>query len=219
MCDAIDEQKQNELLLRAFLNAKSSRREDNIDAINVISRFPTIQERTFSIFSLWIRPRKAHRADPKLLPQKDLQMNMDALSIAATEYLQCKNVQSFCTNAIQKIYARQTKFEPNTQIYKKYDNKLKVYQLLEIISYAVEYTKQISNLDTSDMEEGILVLRSVELALNNQPHDRPLLKATHLAVDILSSLMQKMESDPEGKKRISGGAKMVQLAISFFTGK
>ena len=53
MCDAIDEQKQNELLLRALLNAKSSRREDNIDAINVISRFPTIQERTFSIFSLW----------------------------------------------------------------------------------------------------------------------------------------------------------------------
>lgn len=69
------------------------------------------------------------------------------------------------------------------------------------------------------MERGLLALKSVDLALNNKPYERPELKATHLAVDILSSLLQSMESNPEAKRRISGGAKMVQLAISFFTGR
>lgn len=219
MPDTIDEQTQSELLFEALLNAKSSRREDNINAINMLANFPAIQENTFNIFSSWIRPRKVYRTDPKLLSQQDLQMNVKALSIAITEHLQRNNSQSFCAAAIQKIYARHSEFEQNTQVYKKYDNKLKVANFLEITSYAIECAKQFSNLDTSDLENGLLVLKSVDLALNNQPHDRPLLKATHLAVDILSALLQNFESVPEAKKRISGGAKMVQLAISFFTGK
>lgn len=219
MFSSIKNQDQNELLFDILVKAKSSCRADNIDAINSSSYFPIIRKRASQIFSLWIRPRKPFKVDPKLLNANDLKMNMNALSIAITEYMQGQNTQSFCSDAIQKIYARKTYFASNTQIYKKYDDKLKVSDLLEIIGYALEAAKQFCNFDAEELERGLLVLKSVDLALNNKPYDRPELKATHLAVDILSSLLQCMESNPEAKRRISGGAKMVQLAISFFTGR
>lgn len=219
MFNSIEKQDQSELLFDILVKAKSSYRKDNIDAINLSLHFPTIRERATKIFLSWIRPRTIFHVNPELLNANDLKMNTDALSIAITEYMQEQNTQSFCPDAIQKIYARETCFASNTQIYKKYDDKLKVSNLLEIIGYALETAKQFCHLETEELERGLLVLKSVDFALNNKPYDRPELKATHLAVDILSSLLQRMESDAEAKRRISGGAKMVQLAISFFTGR
>lgn len=219
MLSSIENQDQSELLFDILVKAKSSCRADKIDAINSSLHFPTIRGRALNIFSSWIRPRSAFQVNPELLNANDLKMNVDALSIAITEYIQEQNTQSFCSDAIQKIYARQTCLTLNTQVYKKYYDKLKVSNLLEIIGYALEAAKQFCNFDAEELERGLLVLKSVDLALNNKPCDRPELKATHLAVDILSSLLQSMESNPEAKRRISGGAKMVQLAISFFTGR
>lgn len=215
----MDEQTKEDLFYRALQQSRSLNRESAITILEQVASEPAIQERAFSIFASWMYPQRVLRVAPRLLPLQALRKNVEAVSVALAEDIQQRHMHSFSQRAFKKIYFREGMFEANTQLHKSPYDKLKVSDIVEIISYAMECAKQFSDIDTANVEEGLLILKSVDLALNNQPHDRPLLKATHLAVDILSALLQNFESDPMAKKRISGGAKMVQLAISFFTGK
>lgn len=213
------EQTKNGLLYLILQRSNSLKREDYIDILHKTIAFPDIQTKALSLHAAWKHPFKVHHVHPEALNMAELKENVKAVEIILTENLQQKKGTYFCTNALQKIYCRKDSFDKKSQLYHEHYARLKVSDLLEITSYAIDCAKQFCNIDTSNVENGVLVLKTVNFALNNQSHERPMLESTHLAVDILSALLQNFESAPEAKKRISGGATMVKLAISFFTGK
>lgn len=214
----MEQQAKDALFYQALIQYRFFNREESIAVVRGVAYFPDVQERAFNIYAQWAFPQKVCRVTPELLPQQALKKNVEAISIALSEDIQRQNSNSFCLNAFQKIYARKDNFSSNTQLYKHYYDKLKVSDVLEVIGYALESAKQFSDLDTAQLEKGLLVLKSIDLALNNKPYDRPDIKSTHLVVDILSSLLQKMTDNHDMQKCISGGATIVKLAIKFFRG-
>lgn len=213
------EQAKNDLLYLILQRSNSLKREDYIDILRKTGAFPVIQTKALDLHASWKHPFKVRRVLPELLNLSELQENVKAVEFVLTENLHHKKGNYFCTNALQKIYCRKDSFDKKSQLYHEYYDRLRVSDLLEITDYAIECAEQFCDIDATDIKNGVLVLKTVNFALNNQSHQRPMVEATDLAIDILSALLQNFESDPMAKKRISGGAKMVQLAISFFTGK
>lgn len=210
----------SDTILFELLAQKSLRtRNEKIAALESLSSFPEIQQRTYKLFSSYVSPCPVTKKNPHLLSDFELSLNIKALRNALSEHFSRVSNQSFSANSLLKIYGRKEKFDPQSQIYKEHYDKLKVSDLLEITGYTLETAKQFCNLEAPQLEGGLLILKSIDLALNNKPCDQPNLKVAHLVIDILASLAQKVESDPEARKRISGGAKIVQLAISFFMGQ
>lgn len=123
----------------------------------------------------------------------------------------------FCHRAMRKVFYRQDAFTPKTQLSNDQTTKLNVTELLEVTGYILKFANIILGVDTEKYEDGLFVLKCVDHALKNEPHEKPPLQTTHLAVDILSSLARKMTENPDLKRCISGGSELVQAAIRFFT--
>lgn len=208
--------KNNEHILFEILTSFPHSRNEQILMLKKADDFPEIKERTFELFSSFIAPRQAIRKRIIFLTDLELSYNIKALKIAIAEYFSILSKEAFSKESIIKIYGKDIVFKQKTQIYKEHLDKLKVFDILEIIRYALEYAKQFCNMETSKIEEGLLILKSIDLALNNNPYEQPDFKSANLVLDILSFLAQKMESDPEIRNHISGGIKVVQLAINFF---
>lgn len=212
----MSESKHNDHILFEILTSSPSSRPARIAVLQQAVIFPEITDRAFELFSSFIAPHRAIRKSFISLTDSELSYNVRALKTAIAEYFASLSPQTFSRDSIIKIYGKNIPFSPNTQLYKENYDKLKVSDLLEITGYALEGAKQFCDMETSRLEKGLLIIKSIDLALNNKPYDRPEFKAANLALDILSSLAQKMESDPEVRKHISGGMKAVQLAIKFF---
>lgn len=213
------EQAKNSLLYLILQRSNSLKREDYIDILHKTGAFPDIRTKALELHASWKHPFKVRPVHPEKLNLAELKENVKAVEFILTENLQEKNETYFCTDALQKIYCRKDSFDKKSQLYHEHYARLKVSDLLEITDYVIKCAEWFCSLDTTNMKNGVLVLKTVNFALNNQSHKRPMLESTHLAVDILSALLQNFESAPEAKKQISGGATMVKLAISFFTGK
>ena len=212
----MSESKHNDHILFEILTSSPSSRTARIAVLQKAVIFPEITDRAFELFSSFIAPHRAIRKPFISLTDSELSYNVRALKTAIAEHFASLSAQTFSRESIIKIYGKNIPFSPNTQLYKENHDKLKVSDLLEITGYALEGAKQFCDMETSKLEEGLLVIKSIDLALNNKPYNRPDFKAVNLALDIFSSLAQKMESDPEVRKHISGGMKAVQLAIKFF---
>lgn len=218
MDNDIDVQDKNKILFDILIHNSYSRKEQII-MLEKAFLFLEIKNRTFELFSISIRPWPAIPMNIYALTDIDLANNIRCLKISISEYFENLTKKSFSWGSILKIYGRKSTFDLNSQLYKENYDKLKVSDFLELIGYACEFAKQFCNMDTEKLEKGLLLLKSLDLALNNKPSDYPDLKSAHIVIDIFSLIAQKMESDTNIQKQISGGAKIVQLALKFLKGK
>lgn len=91
-------------------------------------------------------------------------------------------------------------------------------KVLQNASYALEIAKQLFHLETGKAEYFLTLLKGASVASSNTTYEYPELKE-HLAVDVLSCLFQSREPNPQGRRVISGIARMAQLGISEFDGR
>ncbi|WP_165175261.1 hypothetical protein [Desulfovibrio sp. ZJ369] len=211
-----DTQDKNKILFDILTDKSYHPREEKILILQKAFLFPDIKKRTSELFRISIKPRLAVIKNIHTITDIDLANNIKCLKISISEYFA---ERSFSSVSIRKIYGRESAFDSNSQLYKENYDKLKVSDFLELIGYACEFAKQFYDMDTEKLEKGLLLLKSIDLALNNEPYDYPDLKSAHIVIDIFSLIAQKMESDTNIQKRISGGAKIVQLALKFLKGK
>ena len=61
----------------------------------------------------------------------------------------------------------------------------------------------------------LIALKTVDLAINHKPVDKPLNKTLHLVNDVLTEFAKALSKDKESKRATSGISLFVDLAIDF----
>lgn len=140
--------------------------------------------------------------------------------------LESNKYQTFSSHCIQVIYFSQKTFETTDILYETpkgnnaNSNTLKVSDLLSVAKYSLQVLEIIKpNERTSDVNDTITVIQSIELALNNKPHDKPLNKSLHVVNSVLTSVVKRNLENESNKRLVSSMGLLIDLAIDFFTGK
>lgn len=98
------------------------------------------------------------------------------------------------------------------------EKRLTVGDLLSVIRYSMNVLEALPPSEkTSEIQDTIVILSSLDLALNNQKSDSPINKSLHLVNRILSSTIKKALDKEEDRRNIGQMSLMVDLAIDFFT--
>lgn len=139
----------------------------------------------------------------------------------------------FSVNALATIYSPKKTHHPNDILYRYnldknhqtgihfslYENKreLTVGDLLSVINYSMSIldTFQPSQ-KTQEIQDVSIILKNLDLALNNKKSDSPVNKSLHLVNSILSSTITKSLDKEKDKRNVSQMSLLVDLAIDFF---
>ena len=123
-------------------------------------------------------------------------------------------------NAIQIVFFSTVPLEQSTVLYEEKgtggtERRLKVSDLLSVLSYAKKFAEANLDADFDKYNGGLLAIRTVDLAINHKPVDKPLNKTLHLVNDILTEYAKALSKDKETKRTASGISLLVDLAIDF----
>ena len=92
---------------------------------------------------------------------------------------------------------------------------LKVSDFLSILNYAKKFAEANLDADFDKYNSGLMAVRTVDLAINHKPVDKPLNKSLHIVNDILTEFARALSKDKESKRATSGISLFVDLAIDF----
>ena len=122
--------------------------------------------------------------------------------------------------AMQIVFFSPVPLEQSTILYEEKgtggsERTLKVADFLSVLNYAKKFAE--ANLDANfDKYNGELVaVRTVDLALNHKPVDKPLNKTLHLVNDLLTECAKTSHQDKGTRRTASGISLLVDLAIDF----
>ena len=123
-------------------------------------------------------------------------------------------------NAIQIVFFSTVPLEQSTVLYEEKgtsetERRLKVSDLLSVLSYAKKFAEANLDADFDKYNGGLLAIQTVDLAINHKPVDKPLNKTLHLVNDILTEYARALSKDKETKRTASGISLLVDLAIDF----
>ena len=121
----------------------------------------------------------------------------------------------FSERAIRTIYYHNEFYSTQT-LYTRNGLELKVSNILAVIGYAKDLYELAGGKVDDRINCALMVLSSIELALNNKTHAKPISKLLHLTVDVLSDVSKKVTSDEQAGKVISVSSLIVNLTIDFF---
>lgn len=138
-----------------------------------------------------------------------LQSELSYLQGAYVEYA------TFSQRAINQLYNNQGYFAPTQVIHQKNGQLLTVSNVLSVIGYAQKAIETIGVKIDEKYSIALMVLNTIDLALNNRRQDKPLNKALHLTNDVLSEVAKKAANDERTGQVISGTSLLVDLTIDF----
>ena len=123
-------------------------------------------------------------------------------------------------NAVQIVFFSPVPLEQSAVLYEEKgtggtERRLKVSDLLSVLSYAKKFAEANLDADFDRYNGGLLAIRTTELAINHKPVDKPLNKSLHLVNDILTEYAKALSKDKETKRTASGFSLLVDLAIDF----
>ncbi|MCL2605610.1 MAG: hypothetical protein FWD90_14175 [Defluviitaleaceae bacterium] len=121
----------------------------------------------------------------------------------------------FSQRAINQLYNNQGCFTPTQVIYKKNGQLLTVSNVLSVVGYTQKAIETIGVKIDGKYNIALLVLNTINLALNNRRQDKPLNKALHLTNDVLLEVTKKVIDDERVGQVISGTSLLFDLTIDF----
>jgi len=132
-------------------------------------------------------------------------------------YLQGVNIgySRFSSRTINLLYNSQEQFTPNKPLYQSNGKTLTVANVLSVVGYATKVIEMFGVKIDDKYSVALMVLNSIDLALNNRKQDKPLNKALHLTNDVLSEVAKKAIDDEKAGRVVSGMSLLVDLTIDF----
>jgi len=121
----------------------------------------------------------------------------------------------FSDRAIQLIYYNNNGFNHAQLLHRRNGIELKVSDVLAVIGYAKDIYESLGGKVDDRINYALMVLNSIELALNNKKQDKPINKLLHLTVDVLSDVYKKAVADEQADRVISVSSIIVNLTIDF----
>lgn len=159
-----------------------------------------------------------------------LKFNIEGCLRTIKSILNENNTYSFSLGSIQTIYYPEIPFNRTDVLYSEPETVLKaqpnvkttltVSDLLSVADYSIKVLDLINPDErTQDISDTITILKSIDLALNNKPEDKPLNKSLHIVNSVLSSVVKKSLDNKKDKQLTTSMGLLIDLAIDFFCKK
>lgn len=166
----------------------------------------------------------------------DLRYNIVGCLASIQKSLNDYRYYSFSLGAIRTLYYPQVSFTPIYELhrveylyqqdslgetpYKKEVRILSVSDLLSVADYSVKILDALSLSEkTQEISDAIMILKGVDLVLNNKPQDKPLNKSLHIVNSVLSSTVKRSLEKNEDKQFVGSMSVLIDLVIDFFCKK
>ena len=149
-----------------------------------------------------------------------LEMNLRFCSEVISERMKIDFHSPISPNAVQILFFSPEPLQKDMVLYEEKDEdgderKLKFSDFLSVLSYADKFVKMSFGGDKDKCNNSLTALKTVDLAINHKPVDKPLNKSLHLVNDILTEYAKALSKDKETKRTASGISLLVDLAIDF----
>ena len=122
--------------------------------------------------------------------------------------------------AMQIVFFSPVPLEQSTILYEEKgtggsERTLKVADFLSVLNYAKKFAEANLDANFDKYNGGLVAVRTVDLALNHKPVDKPLNKTLHLVNDLLTECAKTSHQDKGTRRTASGISLLVDLAIDF----
>ena len=187
-----------------------------------LSYVPNMQEEVLRKWREWEYKHnmKTVECNVVLMEEPDLDQNLRFCSEIISERMRIDFHSPISPNAIQMLFFSPEPLQQETVLYEEKDEdgderKLKFSDFLSVLSYADKFVKMSFGGDKDKCNNSLTALKTVDLAINHKPVDKPLNKTLHLGNDILTEYAKALSKDKETKRTASGISLLVDLAIDF----
>ena len=155
-----------------------------------------------------------------LVSYPGLEMNLRFCNEIISERMRIDFHSPISSNATQILFFSPEPLQQDTVLYEEKnedgeEKRLKFSDFLSVLSYADKFVRANCGGDKDKCNNSLMALKTVDLAINHKPVDKPLNKALHIVNDILTEFARALSKDKESKRATSGISLFVDLAIDF----
>ena len=165
---------------------------------------------------------RGHRPVPytSFLDDFSLDLNLRFSSEVISERMRTDFSSPISPNAVQIVFFSPEPLQRSTVLYEEkghdgQEHQLKVSDFISVLDYAMKFAEMNSDADFDKYNKAKLAIKTVDLALNHKPVDKPLNKTLHIVNDILTEYAKSISKDKEAKRDATGISLLVDLAIDF----
>ena len=164
--------------------------------------------------------RYYYPCDVSFMNDFSLNLNLRFCYEVISERMRANFSSPISPNAMQLLFFSPEPLQQDTVLYEEKnedgeEKRLKFSDFLSVLSYADKFVKANFGGDKDKYNNSLMALKTVDLAINHKPVDKPLNKTLHLVNDILTECAKAFHQDKETKRTTSGISLLVDLAIDF----
>ena len=164
--------------------------------------------------------KKTVECNVVVMEEPDLDQNLRFCNEVISERMRIDFHSPISPNAMQLLFFSPDPLQQDTMLYEEKnedgeEKRLKFSDFLSVLSYADKFVRMNFGGDQDKCNNSLIALKTVDLAINHKPVDKPLNKALHLVNDILTEIASANSKNQETKRTASGISLLVDLAIDF----
>lgn len=183
---------------------------------------PHMQEDIHRKWSEWKRKNNkgTEYCNVVLMEEPELDQNLRFCNEVISERMRIDFHSPISPNAMQLLFFSPEPLQQDTVLYEEKnedgeEKRLKFSDFLSVLSYADKFVRMNFGSNQDKCNNSLIALKTVDLAINHKPIDKPLNKTLHLVNDILTECAKAFHQDKEAKRTASGISLLVDLAIDF----
>lgn len=187
-----------------------------------LTYIPHMREDIHKKWSEWKRKNNkgTEYCNVVLMEEPELDQNLRFCNEIISERMRIDFHSPISPNAIQVLFFFSEPLQQETVLYEEKDKdgderQLKLSDFLSVLSYADKFVRMNFGSNQDKCNNSLIALKTVDLAINHKPVDKPLNKALHIVNDILTEFAKSLSKDKGTKRTASGISLLVDLAIDF----
>ena len=150
----------------------------------------------------------------------NLDLNLRFCAEVINERMRSNFSSPIAPYAVQMLFFSPEPLQRSTVLYEEkghdgQERQLKVSDFILVLDYAMKFAEMNSDADFDKYNKAKLAIKTVDLAINHKPVDKPLNKTLHIVNDILTECAKSIGKDQESKRAAAGISLLVDLAIDF----
>lgn len=150
----------------------------------------------------------------------DLDLNLRFCAEVINERMRSNFSSPIAPYAVQMLFFSPEQLQRSMVLYEEkghdgQERQLKVSDFISVLDYAMKFAEMNSDADFDKYNKAKLAIKTVGLAINHKPVDKPLNKTLHIVNDILTEYAKSISKDKEAKRDATGISLLVDLAIDF----
>ena len=162
----------------------------------------------------------AHKGPLANMDEVSLDINLHFCIDVINKRMRINFSSPISPTAVQIVFFSPVPLEQSTVLYEEQgtggsERRLKVSDFLSVLSCARKFAEANLDADFDKYNASLMAIKTVDLAINHKPVDKPLNRTLHLVNDLLTEYANSLGKDKGAKHMATGISLLVDLAIDF----